>query len=132
MEQTSIGDFSQSICDSKYSYLCPLTLAEDWGVGVKMVGPPVIRPARDISHQVHRPSQCQSDKDVSQPHRGSVLNAELISLFHFRNKDLQNMSVRVNPPYCGQNTPKLEAELAFFYPHLIFVNTASVGMVPPV
>lgn len=72
------------------TYLYSFTLAEDWRVRVKMVSPPVIGPARNISHQVHRPSQSQSDHNVCQPDGACESQAEVIvSLLHGWNKDLQ-------------------------------------------
>ena len=60
------------------TYLYSFTLAEDGGVRVKMVGPTVVGPTRDIGHQVHGPSQSQSDHNICQPDRACVFKVEVI------------------------------------------------------
>ena len=62
-----------------------------------MIGPPVIGAARDIGHQVHGPSQSQSDDNVGQPDRTCVFNTEIIvSLLQGRNKHLQTVQERLS------------------------------------
>ena len=60
-----------------------------------MVRPAVIWPARHIGHQIHGPSQGESDDDVEQSDRGCVFDAEFVSFsaFYRRNKNLQQSKV---------------------------------------
>ena len=58
--------------------LQPLPLAENWGVGVKVVGRSVIPPTGHIGYQIQRPADCQHANNAGQSDQAGLL--ELVVL----------------------------------------------------
>ena len=64
-----------------HTHLHALTLAVDGRVGVKVVGPAMVWPARHICDQVHGPAKRECDYEEEQPNRREVAPAEKVTLW---------------------------------------------------